>query len=104
MFPFTPEMRASEEYRQVFGRISLAWGGYLLLHAAALLVVLIWWGVDIFVVVNVATSVPIMTGLLTWSIWYTVANFRRSEKWGWVLRGETSPDGVVTPQGPPLTT
>jgi intracellular septation protein A len=104
MFPFTAEIRASEEYRKVFGRISLAWGGYLLLHAAVLLVVLLWWGVDIFVVVNVATSVPIMTGLLTWSIWYTVASFRRSEKWGWVLQGETSPEDAVTPQGPPLTT
>lgn len=104
MFPFAPEMRASQEYRRVFGRVSLAWGGYLLLHAAVLEVVLLWWGVDVFVVANVATSAPIMTALLAWSIWYTVASFRRSEEWGWVLRGEQSPDGVVTPQGPAPTT
>jgi intracellular septation protein A len=104
MFPFTPEMRASGEYRQVFGRVSLAWGCYLLLHAAVLVVVLLWWGVDVFVVANVATSAPIMTALLTWSIWYTVARFRRSEEWGWVLRGEPTRGSVVTPKGPQPTT
>jgi intracellular septation protein A len=100
MFPFSPEMRSSEEYRRVFGRVSLAWGAYLLVHCGVLLVVLLWWGVDVFVVVNIATSAPMMTGLLAWSIWYTVATFRRSDDWGWVLRGESSRGGVATPDGP----
>ena len=86
MFPFTPEMRASDEYRQVFGRVSLAWGAYLLLHAAFLLVVLATWGVDVFVVANISTGAPIVAGLLTWSVWYTVTSFRRSEEWGWALQ------------------
>jgi hypothetical protein len=103
MFPFSPEMRSSEEYRRVFARVSMAWGAYLLLHCAVLFVVLLLAGVDLFVVVNIATSVPIMTGLLAWSIWYTVASFRRSEEWGWVLRGESSPPGAAVPEGPPLT-
>src|SRR5437899_1735752 len=30
MFPFSAEMRSSREYRQVLGRVSLAWGAYLL--------------------------------------------------------------------------
>jgi intracellular septation protein A len=87
MFPFSPEVRASEEYRRVFGRVSLAWGAYLLLHCVALLIVLLEWGVDVFVVANLATSAPVMTALLTWSIWYVVTTFRRSEEWGWILRG-----------------
>ncbi|HWC38858.1 MAG TPA: VC0807 family protein [Acidimicrobiales bacterium] len=102
MFPFSPEMRSSEEYRRVFGRVSLAWGAYLLLHAGFLLVVLLSWGVDVFVAVNVGTSAPMVTALLAWSIWYTVASFRRSEDWGWMLRGESPPEGVVAPEGPPV--
>lgn len=86
LFPFTPEMQSSEDYRQVFGRLSLAWGAYLLIHAAVLLVVLITWGVDVFVVVNISTGAPIIAALLTWSIWYAVARFRESEEWGWALR------------------
>ena len=102
MFPFSPEMRASREYRQVFGRVSLVWGAYLLLHCGLLLVVLLSWGVDVFVVVNIGTSAPIVTALLAWSIWYTVASFRRSEDWGWMLRGESPAEGVAAPERPAL--
>jgi intracellular septation protein A len=97
MFPFSAEMRSSREYRQLFGRVSLAWGVYLLLHCVFLLAVLIWWGVDVFVPVNIASSAPCIAGLLTWSIWYIVTSFRRSEEWGWVLRGEPSPQGADNP-------
>ncbi|TMM15553.1 MAG: DUF3159 domain-containing protein [Actinobacteria bacterium] len=100
IFPFSPEIRRSEEYRRVFGRVSLAWGAYLLLHAGILLVVLLSWGVDVFVVANVATSAPMLSALLAWSIWYTVASLRRSEQWGWMLRGEAAPEGVAAPQTP----
>jgi hypothetical protein len=103
MFPFSPEMRSSEEYRQVFGRVSFAWGAYLLLHSGFLLVVLLSWGVDVFVTVNIATGAPIVTALLAWSIWYTVASFRRSDDWGWMLRGETPPESVAAPEGPPVS-
>jgi intracellular septation protein A len=102
MFPSSPEMRSSDEYRQVFGRVSLAWGAYLLLHSGFLLVVLLSWGVDVFVAVNIGTSAPIVTALLAWSIWYTVPSFRRSGDWGWMLRGESPPEGVVAPEGPPV--
>jgi hypothetical protein len=103
MFPFSPEMRSSEEYRQVFGRVSFAWGAYLLLHSGFLLVVLLSWGVDVFVTVNIATGAPIVTALLAWSIWYTIASFRHSDDWGWMLRGETPPESVAAPEGPPVS-
>jgi intracellular septation protein A len=99
MFPFSAEMRRSPEYRQVFGRVSLVWGAYLLLHCGFLLAVLLWWGVDVFVPVNIASSAPIIAALLTWSIWYTVTSFRRSEAWGWALRGEPSPQGADNSAG-----
>jgi hypothetical protein len=99
MFPFSPEMRRSDEYRRVFRRVSLAWGAYLLLHCGILLAVLISWGVD--VAVNIGTSAPIITTLLAWSIWYTVGSFRRSDDWGWMLRGEGSPQAPAAEEAPP---
>jgi hypothetical protein len=101
MFPFSPEMRRSEEYRRVFGRVSLAWSAYLLLHCGILLAVLLSWGVDVYVAVNIGTSAPIVIALLAWSIWYTVASFRRSDDWGWMLRGDASPDGAAAGEVPP---
>jgi hypothetical protein len=40
----------------------------------------------VFVVANISTGAPIIATLLTWSVWYTVASFRRSEEWGSVLQ------------------
>lgn len=86
MLPLSAEMRRSEEYRRVFGRVSLAWGAYLLLHSGLLLGVLLSWGVDIFVVVNIGTTAPVVSALLAWSIWYSVTSLRGGDGWGWAYR------------------
>jgi len=85
MIDLPPEVRASVTYRRVFGRISLAWGVYLLLRSLVRLALLLWVSVDAFVVSNLATGAPLMALMMTWSIWYGTRGFRQSEEWGWAF-------------------
>jgi hypothetical protein len=88
-YPFPPEVKASATFRRVFSRVSLAWGGYLLLRSAVRLLALSWRDVDLIVLVNIVTGVPFTAALMTWSIWYGVHGFRRSDEWGHALRPAT---------------
>jgi len=85
-YPFPPEVKASATFRRVFSRVSLAWGVYLLLRSAVRLVTLSWRDVELIVLVNILTGVPFTAALMTWSIWYGVHGFRRSDEWGQALR------------------
>lgn len=76
------EVKTSRTHRHVFGRISLAWGTYMVVRAALRLVILAALGVDIFVAVSFVTGFPITMALMSWSIWYGIRGFRRSEEWG----------------------
>lgn len=82
MFPFPAEVRASATFRRAFGRISLAWGAYLLFRSALRLVMLSMSSVEAFLVINVASGVPLTGLLMSWSVWFGVRSFRRSEEWG----------------------
>lgn len=79
------EVRASATYRSTFGRISLAWGAYLVARAVLRFALLVAVGVDAFVATNLITGAPVMAALMTWSIWYGTRAFRRSEEWGWAF-------------------
>ncbi len=83
-YPFPPEARASETFRRAFSRVSLVWAAYLLARSAFRGFMLSY-SVDTFVAVNVATGFPVMTALMSWSVWYITRSFRRSEEWGWTL-------------------
>jgi intracellular septation protein A len=85
-YPFPPEVKASVTFRRVFSRISLVWGAFLLLRCGFRLFALSWRNVDLFVAVNVVTGIPFTAALMTWSIWYSLRSFRRSEEWGWALK------------------
>jgi intracellular septation protein A len=85
MVDMPAEVRASETYRRVFGRISLAWGAYMLARSGLRFAILVWIGVDAFVASNLLTGAPVMALLMTWSIWYGTRGFRRSEEWGWAF-------------------
>ena len=85
-YPFPPEVRASITFRRIYTRISLVWGVFLLLRCGFRLFALSWRDVDLFVAVSVVTGVPFTAALMTWSIWYGVRGFRRSEEWGWALK------------------
>ncbi len=101
LFPLPDEVKASRTHRQVFRRISLAWGCYMVSRSAIRLTILLVFGVDIFVAVSFATGSPITAALMAWSVWYGVRSFRRSDEWGpaiaaleaAALEAEFDPDG-----------
>jgi hypothetical protein len=95
VFPFPDEVRSSATFRRVFTRISLAWGVYQVLRGVVRLAALTKGSIDSFLVVNLITGGPFIVALMAWSIWYAVRAFRRSEEWGWALRGEEPPPEVV---------
>jgi intracellular septation protein A len=82
MLPLPDDVKASRTHRRVFGQISLAWGAYMVSRSVLRLIVLAALGVDVFVAVGFVTGFPITMALMSWSIWYGVRGFRRSEEWG----------------------
>jgi intracellular septation protein A len=99
LFPFPDEVRRSETFRRVFNRLSYAWGAYQLFRSALRAAALLGLGVDLYVVVNLATGVPMIAGMMSWSIWYAVRSFRRSEEWGWAI--EALEEGTLPPSAEP---
>jgi intracellular septation protein A len=86
LYPFPPEVKASETFKRAFSRVSIAWAVYFLLRSIIRLYMLKG-SVDAFVVVNVLTGFPIIAGLMSWSVWYITHFFRESEEWGAALTG-----------------
>jgi intracellular septation protein A len=82
LFPLPDEVKASHTHRSVFGQISLAWGAYMVARSALRLIVLVLLGIDVFVAMSFATGFPITALLMSWSVWYGVRRFRRSDEWG----------------------
>ena len=93
MTPFPPEVKASGTFRRVFGRISIAWGAYLLLRSGLRLFALSTSSVEDFLVVNFVTGLPLTAGLMAASMWYGVRGFRRSAEWGWAFEDGTAAPG-----------
>jgi len=85
MYPFPPEVRASRTFRRVFSVVSLAWGTILLSRSGVRLGALSESSIDAFVLVSAVTGFPLTAGMMSWSVWYAVRAFRRSEEWGWAL-------------------
>jgi intracellular septation protein A len=82
LYAFPDEVRASKTFTSVFSRVSLAWGLYLCVRSGLRLVALSKSSVESFLVVNMLTGMPLIAILMSWSIWYAVRGFRRSEEWG----------------------
>jgi intracellular septation protein A len=81
-YPFPPEVKASVTFRRTFSRVSLVWGAYLFARSALRLLVLTRMSVETFVVVNIVTGLPFTAALMSWSLWYGLRSFRRSDEWG----------------------
>jgi intracellular septation protein A len=107
MYPFPDEVRVSRTFIHVFGRVSLAWGAYLLARSAVRMITLAETSVDAFVLVNFATGVPLTAGLMSWSVWYGIRGFRRSDEWGWAFEAPPAtpdlPPPAPSPELPPAT-
>lgn len=86
LYPFPPEVKESDTFKQVFARVSIVWAAYFLARSLIRLYML-QWSVDAFVVVNVLTGFPIIAALMSWSVWYISRSFRQSEEWGPALAG-----------------
>jgi intracellular septation protein A len=99
LYPFPPEVRESATFRRVFNRLSYAWGGYQLVRSAIKAAALIGLGVDTYIVVNLLTGAPMIAGMMSWSIWYAVRGFRRSEEWGWAIAAMEA--GTLPPSAEP---
>ena len=86
LYAFPDEVRVSRTFRTVFGRVSLVWGVYLCARSVVRLATLSQGSVEAFLVVNMLTGMPLIAVLMSWSIWYAVRAFRRSEEWGPSIR------------------
>jgi len=87
LYPFPPEVKASDTFKRAFARVSIVWAVYFLFRSVIRLYML-QWSVDAFVIVNVITGFPIVAGLMSWSVWYITRYFRRSEEWGPALAAQ----------------
>ena len=76
-YDFPPQVLASATFRRTCSRISLAWAGYLFLASTVRLLVLRLGSVDLYVVVNVLSGLPVSAALLSWSIWYGAGSLGR---------------------------
>jgi hypothetical protein len=85
VYPFTAEMRDSDTFRQVMRTVTAVSGSYFLARAAVRLVALLTLSTDRYVLVVALSDAPFLIALLAWSVYYTVAAFRRSEQWGALL-------------------
>ena len=77
-YPFPPEVKASAGFRRVFGRISLVWAVYLLGRGVLRLVMLVYSSVEAFLIVSIATGLPLSGVIVAWSFWYAVRGVRAS--------------------------
>lgn len=85
VFPFTPEMRDSDTFKQVMRRVTTVWGAYFLARAAVRLAALLTLSTDRYALVVALSDAPFLIALLAWSVYHTVGSFRRSEQWGALL-------------------
>jgi len=80
-YPFPQFLKESRTYRRIFGFESIVWGVYLLARSG-LRILALWGGsIGLFVAVQFVTGVPLVIGLVLWSIWYSVRAFERSTEW-----------------------
>jgi len=99
MYPFPPDVRSSATFRHTFARVSLAWGAYLVVRSAARFWVLTHAEVGAFVLFNLLTGFPLMSLLMSWSVWYGLRSFRRSTEWGWAFAEDANPNDRPDPAG-----
>ncbi len=77
VYPFSPELKASPTFRRTFSVISVAWGATFLIRCVVRSLVLFRGDVDVFIIVNLATGLPLNVVLLVWSFRYAIEQFRR---------------------------
>lgn len=92
-YPFPDFVKASRTYRRVYGFESVVWGVYLLARSGIRMLALWGGSIGFFVAVQFITGVPVIVGLVIWSIWYSVRAFERSNEWDDL---DQAPDAAAT--------
>ena len=82
VFPFPPEVVASDTFRHVYSRITLAWAVYFAARGLIRLAALLTGSLEQVLLVLVLSDAPMVIAMITWSVWYSVRSFRRSAEWG----------------------
>jgi intracellular septation protein A len=86
MYPFPDEVKQSDTFRRAFSTVSMAWGVYLLLRSVTRMAALGQGDIDAFIAINFVTGIPFTAALMSWSVWYAVRYFRKSDEWGEAIR------------------
>ena len=76
VYPFPPELKASATFRRTFSLISLAWGATFLVRCVVRLLVLSRGDIDVFILINLATGLPLDVVLMVWSFRFAIERFR----------------------------
>ncbi|HTY80955.1 MAG TPA: VC0807 family protein [Candidatus Bathyarchaeia archaeon] len=80
-YPFPTLVRESAAFHRTFSRISLVWAAYLLLRTVVRFAALLQTSVEIFLVINVLTGVPVTLATMTWSVWYGHRRLSLTQDW-----------------------
>ena len=80
-YPFPDFVKTSRTYRRVFGFESVVWGLYLLARSGVRMLALWTGSIGAFVAIQFATGIPLVIGLVIWSLWYALRGFERSTEW-----------------------
>jgi intracellular septation protein A len=80
-YPFPDFVKASRTYRRIFGFESIVWGVYLIARSGVRMLVLWTGSIGLFVAVQFVSGIPLIVGLVLWSLWYAVRGFERSTEW-----------------------
>lgn len=71
-YPFPDWFRRSDEFRHVFGIVSVVWGLYFLGRSALRLAILLHGSLENFLAISFVTGTPLMLLLLAWSVRYSI--------------------------------
>jgi hypothetical protein len=82
-YPFPPELRASDEFRRVYGLESIVCGLYLIARSVIRLAVLGTGNLAVYLLVVLGTGTPLMLALVAWSIWFAIRGLGRDDEPGY---------------------
>jgi hypothetical protein len=85
ILPVPGSVRASPEYRGMFGLVGVVWGAYFLARGAVRLAAFLTLSKDAYLAVVAVSDVPFLLAVLAWSVWFAVRRMRRSEHWATIV-------------------
>lgn len=98
VYPFSPVVKEHPAYRRVFTRLTLLWGGWLVVRAGLDVWLLLTVDPSVFVLVRSSFGLPVLVGLFVLSLRYPRRAFRREpDLRPWVDAAEAARGRPVAP-------